>query len=83
MPSVPSHDRSFFQEAIDRAGSPAHRFPPPQRRSPSTLLIPSPTISSTSRFTNHSRSRPSRAIHLLTWCTGQTGSPMGVTRRLR
>ena len=85
MPSVPSHDRSFFQEAIDRAGIPAHRS------APSSASIPLNSLSSFTRrsipfvlshFTKHSPARPYGAIHLLTWCAGQTGSPVCATRRL-
>ena len=66
MPSVPSHDRSFFQEAIDRAGIPAHRS------APSSASIPLNSLSSFTRrsipfvlSTSPSTHRPDRMVQFI------------------
>lgn len=82
MPSVPSHDRSFFREAIDRAAVSAHRSAPSSASIPfnSFSFIRQP-LPWSSRLTSHSRFIPSGGIHLHTWCAGQTGPHVCATRR--
>ena len=83
MPSVPSHDRSLLQEAIDRAGNPAHRSSLHLVRYLSySPHSPGKRFRLSSHFRKHSRARPYCAIHLPTWCAGQTGPPVCATRRL-